>query len=107
MTNLLNQFINISSLDVGNSGLDAPITYQPATPRLAFGIVGIALTVVTFAVSVILPAQIIPGNRDSRVLGASMISPVAQDVVALTSITVVAARDPERHAILRVSSAAQ
>jgi len=82
--------------------------YEPAMPRLALGIAGIAMTAVTLAVSVILPAQTIPGNRVSRVLEASESTPpVPKELVPLASITVVATRDPGARAIVRVSSAVQ
>lgn len=107
MNTLLIRLMKVAS--VGDiSSLRDPTTYEPAIRRVALGIVGIALTLVTFAISVILPAQTIAGNRESRVLEASASTPPApKDLVTLASITVVAARDPGSRAIVRVSSAVQ
>lgn len=108
MNKLLIMFINIGRISIGGSSLGDPTAYQPAMPRVALGIAGIALTAVTFAVLVILPAQTIPGNREPRVLEASEPTPpVAEELVTLASITVVAARDRGARATVRVSSAIQ
>lgn len=108
MNTLLIRLMKVAS--VGDiSSLRDPTTYEPAIRRVALGIVGIALTLVTFAISVILPAQTIAGNRESRVLleASASTPPAPKDLVTLASITVVAARDPGSRAIVRVSSAVQ
>lgn len=108
MNKLLIILIDNCRFDIRRSTPADPTAYQPAIPRVALGIAGIALTMVTFAVSVILPAQTIPGSREPRVLEASESTPSApKALVTLASITVVAARDPGAHAIVRVSSAVQ
>ncbi len=108
MNKLLNLLIHNVSVGINGSSPGDPTMYEPAMPRLALGIAGIAMTAVTLAVSVILPAQTIPGNRESRVLEASESTPpVPKELVPLASITVVATRDPGARAIVRVSSAVQ
>jgi hypothetical protein len=108
MNKPLTRLLKIASVGTDGSSLRDPTTYRPALPRVWFGIAGIALTVVTFALSVVLPAQTVPGTRESRVLEASETAPsVPKDLVTLASVTVVAARDPGSRAIVRVSSAVQ
>lgn len=106
MNKLLIRFMKVMPVSGSDPSLADPTTYEPAMPRVAFGIAGIALTVATFAVSVILPAQTTSGTREFRVLEAAEATPPApKDLVTLASITVVAARDPASRAIVRVSSA--
>lgn len=106
MHKLLTKWVKMVPPGRGSSSADQA-TYEPALPRLAFGIAGIALAVATFALSVILPAHTIPGNRESRVLAAAATPQATENLVTLESITVVAARDPGSRAIVRVSSAVQ
>ena len=42
--------------------------YQPSTPRVALGIAAVAITAITLAVAVILPAQMDSGSREPRML---------------------------------------
>ena len=70
-------------------------TSMLSNPRVALGIGGVAMTVITIAVSVILPAQMDSVSREPRVLMASTATPPAsKGLVTVTRITVVAAREP-------------
>ena len=69
--------------------------YQPSTPRVALGIAAVAITVITIAVSVILPAQMDSGSREPRMLAASKVTaPAFKGLATVTRIDVVAAREP-------------
>jgi hypothetical protein len=125
MSKLLN-IRNNASLVAGASPA-GPSTYRSSVPRVALGFAGVAMTVITIAASVILPAQWDSGSREPRLPFASQ--PGSNNVGAITSITVVAAREPRSStaplrigepaprsghlaettssAIVRVSSAAQ
>jgi hypothetical protein len=125
MSKLLN-ILNNASLAAGASPA-GPSTYRSSVPRVALGFAGVAMTVITIAASVILPAQWDSGSREPRLPFASQ--PASNNVGAITSITVVAAREPRSStaplrigepaprsghlaettssAIVRVSSAAQ
>ena len=72
-----------------------PNPYQARIPRLAFGVVGAALTAVTIAVAVILPARLDSGGDEPRLRLASQAIPAAYSGAGgVMSITVVAAREP-------------
>ena len=77
-----------------------PNIYQPSIPRVALGIVGVAMTALTIAVSVILPAQMDTGSREARILASKSTAPAPAGLVTVTRIDVVASRDsstfPER-----------
>jgi hypothetical protein len=94
MTNLLNIMNKASLTGVPDAGPLGPSTYEPSIPRVALGIAGVAMTVITIAVSVILPAQMDSMSREPRVLVASTATPPASSgLVTVTRITVVAARE--------------
>ena len=85
-----------------------PSTYEPSLPRVALGIVGVAMTVITIAVSVILPAQTDSGSREPRILAASKATPPASvGLVTVTRIDVVSAREPGSSMVsVRIGAAA-
>ena len=121
MNNTLNTLKNLSARASG------PSTCRARVPRVAFGLAGIAMTAITLAAAVILPAQLDSGKREQRLLLASQATrPASNDDGSIMSITVVAAREPRSptaslqtveaarqsgettsSAILRISSAAQ
>jgi hypothetical protein len=69
--------------------------YEPSLPRVALGIAAVAMTVITIAASVILPAQMDSGSREPRTLAASnATSPASMGLATVTSIYVVSAREP-------------
>ena len=70
--------------------------YESSIPRVVLGIATVAMTVITIAVSVILPAQMDSGSREQRMLAASKIrAPASMGLATATSIDVVAVRQPE------------
>ena len=69
--------------------------YEPRIPRVGLGIAGIAMTAITVAVAVILPAQMSSGSNAPRLLEASKVTaPAAVGVATVTRVDVVAAREP-------------
>jgi len=69
--------------------------YEPSIPRVALGIAAVPITVITIAVSVILPAQMDSGSREPRMLAASKVTaPAFKGLVTVTRIDVVSAREP-------------
>ena len=69
--------------------------YEPSTPRVALGIAAVAITVITLAVAVILPAQMASGSREPRMLAASKVTaPASVSLATVTRIDVVSARQP-------------
>ena len=69
--------------------------YEPSIPRVALGIATVAMTVITIAASVILPAQMDSGSREPRMLAASKATaPASIGLATVTSIEVVAKREP-------------
>lgn len=103
MSNSLN--VN-DNLNVAGTQTLARDTYRLSIRRAICGIAGLAMATLTFAASVILPAQTTPSARESRVLEASEATP-AKDLVAFASITVVGARDPGSRARVRLTGAVQ
>lgn len=96
MSKLLNGLKKTPSIGVHGATAIGPSTYEPSLPRFALGIAGVAMTAVTIAVSVILPAQTDLGNREARMLAASKATaPAAVALVAVRSIDAVAARESE------------
>lgn len=85
-----------------------PSWYGPSIPHAAFAAAGVAMTVITIAVSVILPAQMDSGSRGSSVPVASKATPLAsKGLVAVASIVVVAAREPKSSTVpVRIGEAA-
>ena len=68
--------------------------FEPFIPRVALGIAAVSMTVITIAVSVILPAQMDSGSREPHMLATSKATPPASMVATVTSIEVVAKREP-------------
>ena len=108
MSKLLNRLKKTTLVGIRSARPVGPGSYEPSAPHGALAIAGVAMTVITIAVSVILPAQIDSGRRESRVLVASEAAPAASNgPVAVTSIVVVAAREPESStAPVRIGEAA-
>lgn len=102
--NMLDNTFRFAALGAGAAG---PNPYQARIPRLAFGFVGTALAAITIAVSVILPARVDSGSKESPLHLASQTIPAASSGTgAITSITVVAAREPRSSSPLRILEAA-
>src|SRR5437016_191157 len=69
--------------------------YEPSIPRVALGFAGVAMTVITIAISVILPAQMESGGSGPRMLAASKATaPASLSLATVTRVDVVAAREP-------------
>ena len=51
--------------------------YQPSSPRVAFGIAAIAMTVITIGVSVVMPARMDSDSREPRMLAALKVTAAA------------------------------
>jgi hypothetical protein len=70
--------------------------YKPATPRAALGIAAVAMSAITFGVSVVMPARIDSDSREPRMLAASKVTtPAPTSVVTGSwSIDVVAVHEP-------------
>ncbi len=95
MSKLLNRLKKTQLVGVPGARPVAPSRYEPSIPRVALGIAGFAMTVLTIAVSVILPAQVDSVSPEPRVLVASTATPPASKGLAtVMSITVIAAREP-------------
>jgi hypothetical protein len=88
--NTLEKFVGVpSEVPVG------PKTYEPSSPRVALGIAGVAMTAITIAVSVILPAQMDSGSQEPRMLAPLKANaPASTRLVAVTRVDVVALREP-------------
>ena len=73
--------------------------YQPSTPRVAFGVAAVAMTLITIGLSVIAPARMDFGTQEVRVLAASPARMPATEAVAETTrierIDVVGVREPK------------
>ena len=129
MSKLLNMLEDFSMSGVHGVSPSGKSTYVSSVPRVALGFAGVAMAAITIAASVILPARHDSGNPEARLqLAPQTTSPASNDVGAIMSITVVAAREPRSStvpprmveaaprsepvetppsAIFRVSSAAQ
>lgn len=70
MSNSLN-IHNKTDLNGSGAYTFAPNRYGPSIRRAMCGIAGIAMAVITIAISVILPAQMDSGSREARVVVAS------------------------------------
>ena len=66
--------------------------YEPLIARVAFGIAAVAMTAITIAVSVIMPAKMDSGSPEPRMLEALTVTAPAStgDVTGSESIDVVA-----------------
>lgn len=71
--------------------------FQSSTPRAAFGIAAVAMTVVTFGLLVVVPATIESGSEDVRTqTSAKLVTPAATAVVmSPTRIDVLDVREME------------
>jgi len=95
MNKLLNRLMKGSLMGVRSAAPVGPNAYEPSIPRVALGIAGAAMTVITLAVSVILPAQMNTGSGEPRTLVASKATaPASMAVAIITRFDVVAAREP-------------
>jgi hypothetical protein len=95
MNKPLNMINNMPSSSAAAAGRTGPKTYESAFPRVAFGLAGIAMTAITIAASVILPAKLDYGTREPLVSLPQAVAPAPDGVYAIASITVVAAREPK------------
>jgi hypothetical protein len=59
--------------------------YQPSSPRVAFGIAAVAMTAITIAVSVVVPARMDSDSQEPRVLAALKVTAPAPAVVVTGS----------------------
>jgi hypothetical protein len=90
--NIFNNTSNFVQPSVGATDLNLN---QAPLPRLAFGFVGGALAALTIAVGVVLPARVGPGGQQLPLrLASQAISAPTSGAGTITSITVVAARQP-------------
>jgi hypothetical protein len=89
----LNMLNYTSKFAAAGAGAADPNLYEARIPGLAFGFVGAALAAVTIVVSVILPARVGFGAHQPHLQLTSQAIPVAPSG-SVTSITVVAAREP-------------
>ena len=71
MNKLLNTLKKTLAIRISWAPAAGPCRYEPSIPRVALGIAGVAMTVITIAVSVILPAQMDSGSGEPRVLAAA------------------------------------
>ena len=71
--------------------------FQSSTPRAAFGIAAVAMTVVTFGLLIVVPATIDAGREDVRAQAAAkLVTPAATEVVTIpTRIDVLGVREME------------
>jgi hypothetical protein len=77
--------------------------YEPSIPRVALGIATVAMTVITIAVSLILPAQMDSGSRELPTLAASKATALASmDPAPVIRVDVVAAREPGPSSVTRI-----
>jgi hypothetical protein len=108
MSKLLNRLKKTTLIGVASTPPVGPHTYEPSIPRVAFGIAGVAMTVITVAISVILPALMDSGSRDARTLAASKATaPASVGLAIVTRIDVVSAREPRSSTVpVRIGEAA-
>ena len=93
MSKILNRLNKPPLTGVPGAPAFGPGTYEPSILHIAFGFAATAKTVITIAVSVILPAQMHPGSRNAQMLAASMATAaMSVGLDTATSIDVVAAR---------------
>ena len=108
MSKLLKMLEDSSLAGVHGAGPTGQSTYVSSVPRVALGLAGVALAVITIAASVILPARYNAGNPEAPVqLASQTTSSASNGVGAIMSITVVAAREPRPSTVpLRMVEAA-
>lgn len=91
----LNILYNMPKFAAVGAGATPTNPYLTRIPRLALGFVGGALAAVTIAVAVVLPARVDSGGHEPRLqLASQAIQTPPSGADAITSITVVAAREP-------------
>jgi hypothetical protein len=77
--------------------------YQPSTPRVTFGIAAAAMTVITFALLVIVPTTMDSmGDEVGTVVAASTVVKPTPAVVALTPTPAIVALTPTRFHVINV-----
>ena len=108
MSKILNIFNKATSTGVPAAPAVGPSSYEPPIPRVACGLAGVAMTVITLAVAVILPAQMDSGSREAHRLAASRATaPASTGFATVTSIDVVATRQPGSSTVpVRIGEAA-
>jgi hypothetical protein len=108
MSKLLKMLEDSSLAGVRGASRTGQSTYVSPVPRVALGFAGVAMAVITIAVSVILPARYDAGNPEAPVqLASQTTSSASNSVGAIMSITVVAAREPRSSTVpLRMVEAA-
>jgi hypothetical protein len=95
MNKMLNRLNKSTLTGVPGASAVGQKTYEPSIPRVALGFAAAAMTVITFAVSVILPAQMDSGSRNAHMLAASKATaPASVGLATVTSIDIVATREP-------------
>jgi hypothetical protein len=95
MSKLLNRLKKTTLIGAASRPAVGAHTYEPSIPHVAFGIAGVAMTVITVAILVILPAQMDSGSRNARTLAASKaIAPASMGLAIVTTIDVVSAHEP-------------
>jgi hypothetical protein len=74
--------------------------YEASMPHVAFGIGAVAMTAITFGVSVIMPAKMESDNLEPRMVAASKVTTPAVTGVITDSASIVAVlRDPGLSAV--------
>jgi hypothetical protein len=74
--------------------------YEASMPHIAFGIAAVAMTAITFGVSVIMPAKMESDNLEPRMVAASKVTTPAVTGVITDSASIVAVlRDPGLSAV--------
>jgi hypothetical protein len=108
MSKLLNRLKKTTLIGVASTPPVGPHTYKPSIPRATLGIAGVAMTVITVAISVVLPALMDSGSRDARTLAASKATaPASTGLAIVTRIDVVSAREPRSSTVpVRIGEAA-
>jgi hypothetical protein len=95
MSKLLNKFNNTTKTGMPGAPAIGQSMYEPSIPRVAFGFAAATMTVITLAVSVILPAQMDSGSRKAHLLASSKANaPASVSLATVTSIEVVGTREP-------------
>jgi hypothetical protein len=95
MSKLLNRLEKATVTGVAGTPAVGSGTYEASIPRVALGIAGVAMTVITIAVSVILPARMDSRSPEPRMLAASKASaPASTGLATVMSIDVVSTREP-------------
>src|SRR2546426_354421 len=76
--------------------------YQPSTSRVTFGIAAAAMTVITFALLVIVPTTMDSMGDEAGTVAASTVLTPTPAVVALTPTPTVVALSPTRFHVINV-----